>query len=129
MTVCSLSELTQVWSNQRHRVEVGELHVLGQILGILLQQLRQPCWTTARDVVLTLDESPPKPGGTGTQQHTAAPEDVLGEAASLTISKTKSFSIVCLFVSEKSMPACASAFEKMKQKTSDIQHKKVSTPG
>lgn len=65
--VCSHSELTYVWSNQRHRIEVGELHVLGQILGVLFQQLRQLGWTATRDVVLTLSESPPKPRGTRTQ--------------------------------------------------------------
>lgn len=79
--MCSLSELTQVWSNQCHRVEVGELHVPGQILGVLLQQLRQLSWTAAWDVVLTLSESTPKPRGTRSQQHTAAPENVLEEAA------------------------------------------------
>lgn len=31
------SKLTNVGSNQRHRVEVGEFHVLSQILGVLLQ--------------------------------------------------------------------------------------------
>lgn len=78
--MCSHSELTYVWSNQRHRVEVGELHVLGQILGVLLQQLRQLGRTATRDVVLTLSESTPKPRGAGTQQHTATPENVLEEA-------------------------------------------------
>ena len=75
--MCIYSELTQVWSDQRHRVEVGELHVLGQILGVLLQQLRQLGRTAARDVVLTLSESSPQSRGTRTQQHAAAPHNVL----------------------------------------------------
>lgn len=71
------SVLTQVWSNQRHRVEVGELHVFGQVLGILPQQTRQLGWPTTWDVVLTLNEGSPKPRGTGTQQHAAGPYKVL----------------------------------------------------
>lgn len=71
------SALTQVRSNQRHRVEVGELHVFGQVLGILPQQTRQLGWPSAWDVVLTLNEGSPKPRGTGTQQHTAGPYKVL----------------------------------------------------
>lgn len=74
------SELTQVWSNQRHRVEVGELHVFGQVLGIRPQQTRQLGRAAARDVVLTVNESSPKPRGTGTQQHAAGPDKVLKAA-------------------------------------------------
>jgi len=75
--VWSHSELTDVWSNQRHRVEVGELHVLGQVLGVLLQQLRQLRRAAPWDVVLTLSEGPPQPRGTRTQQNTAASHQVL----------------------------------------------------
>lgn len=74
------SELTQVWSNQRHRVEVGELHVLGQVLGILPQQARQLGRPAAWDVALTLNQGSPKPRGTGTQQHAAGPDKVLKAA-------------------------------------------------
>lgn len=93
MTVCSLvaslrgartclgdSELTQVWSNQRHWVEVGELHVFGQVLGILPQQTRQLGWAAALDVVLALNEGSPQPRGTGTQQRAAGPDKVLKTA-------------------------------------------------
>lgn len=93
ITVCSLvaslggvltclvdSELTQVWSNQRHRVEVGELHVFGQVLGVLPQQTRQLGWAAAWDVVLTLNEGSPKPRGTRTQQHAAGPDKILKAA-------------------------------------------------
>lgn len=78
------SALTQVWSNQRHRVEVGELHVFGQVLGILPQQTRQLGWPPAWDVALTLNEGSPKPRGTGTQQHTAGPDKVLKSATQTT---------------------------------------------
>lgn len=71
------SELTQVGSDQRHRVEVGELHVFGQVLGILPQQARQLGRAAARDVVLTLNEGAPKPRGSGAQQHAAGPDEVL----------------------------------------------------
>lgn len=72
-------ELTQVWSDQRHWVEVGELHVLGQSLSVLLQQIGQFSRTAAWDVVLALSQSPPKDSGAGSQQHTAAPQNVLEE--------------------------------------------------
>ena len=74
---CSHSEPTYVGSDQRHRVEVGELHVPGQILGVLLQQVCQLARTTTGDVVLTLSEGPPKPCHSRTRQHATAPQNVL----------------------------------------------------
>lgn len=71
------SELTQVWSNQRHRVEIGELHVFGQVLGILPQQTGQLGWAAAWDVVLILNKGSPQPRGTGTQHCAAGPDKVL----------------------------------------------------
>lgn len=78
------SALTQVWSDQRHRVEVGELHVFGQVLGILSQQTRQLGRPSTWDVVLALNEGSPKPRGTRTQQYTAGPYKVLKEATKTT---------------------------------------------
>jgi len=83
------SKLTNVGWDQGHGVEVGELHVLGQILGVLFKQLRQLSRATTQDVVLILRESPPKPRGIGTQQHAAASQDVLEPAERWRIRKIR----------------------------------------
>lgn len=87
--MCSHYEPTYVGSDQRHRVEVGELHVLGQVLGVLSKQLCQLGRATTWNIVLTLSKNTPKPRGARTQQHAAAPQNILDEAEIGTIRRER----------------------------------------